>query len=86
VLAQAKAQRAEAQRREEMLVQMKIATEQAQRTEAKQREQAQRMEIQAQRAEAMKREELVLAREQMLAKIKAETNEATRKREQLYGA
>ena len=42
------------------------------------------MEAQAQRAEAMKREELALAREQMLAKMKAETDEATRKREQLF--
>ena len=42
------------------------------------------MEAQAQRAEAMKREELALAREQMLAKMKGETDEATRKREQLF--
>ena len=49
----------------------------AQRAEAKQREEAQR-------AEAMKREELALAREQMLAKMKAESDDATKKREQLF--
>ena len=32
----------------------------------------------------MKRKELALAREQMLAKVKAESDEATRKREQLF--
>jgi len=60
----------------------------AQRAEAKQREEAQRAEtkqlVEAQRAEAMKREELALAREQMLAKMKAESDDATRKREQIF--
>jgi len=54
-----------------------LAQAEAQRADAKQREEAQR-------AEAMKREELALAREQMLAKIKAESDDATRKREQLF--
>ena len=67
------AQRAEARQREE-----------AQRAEVKQREEAQRMEAQAQRAEAMKREKLGVASEQMLAKMKAESDDATRKREQIF--
>jgi len=60
----------------QMAGQMQAQAE-AQRVDAKQREEAQR-------AEAMKREELALAREQMLAKMKAESDDATRKREQLF--
>jgi len=63
-----------------------LAQAEVQRVEAKQREEAQRAEArqreEAQRAEAMKREELALAREQMLARMKAEAEEASQKREQ----
>jgi len=59
-----------------------MAQAEAQRADAKQRKEAQRVEAQAQRAEAMNREELALAREQMLARMKAETKEASQKREE----
>ena len=76
--AQAQAQQDQAQ---DQLNQV-MAQAEAQRADAKQRKEAQRVEAQAQRAEAMKREELALAREQMLARMKAETKEASQKREE----
>ena len=76
--AQAQAQQDQAQ---DQLNQV-MAQAEAQRADAKQRKDAQRVEAQAQRAEAMKREELALAREQMLTRMKAETKEASQKREE----
>ena len=73
MLAQAQAQQDQSQNQVNQI----LAQAEAQRAEARQTEEAQR-------AEAMKREELALVREQMLAKMKAETDEATRKREQLF--
>jgi len=84
MLAQAEAHKQEALKREE-----------TQRAEALKREEAQRIEAQILRTEAIRREEMSLAREQMMAKMKAGTeqalrkektnaDEATRKREQLY--
>ena len=62
------------------------AQAEAQRVEAKQREETQRAEArqreEAQRTEAIRREEMSLAREQMMAKMKADTEEASLRREQ----
>jgi len=80
--AQAQAQQDQSQNQMNQI----LAQAEVQRVEAKQREEAQRAEArqreEAQRAEAMKREELALAREQMLARMKAEAEEASQKREQ----
>jgi len=56
-----------------------LAQAEAQRQDAKLREEAQRLEAQNLRAEAIRREEMYLAREQMMAKMNADTKQALRK-------
>jgi len=57
-----------------------VAQAEAYKQEALKREETQRLEAQILRTEAIKREEMSLAREQMMAKIKADTEEASLKR------
>jgi len=58
------------------------AQPEAQRQDAQRREEAQRLEAQILRTEALRRGELALAREQMMAKMKTDTEEASQRREQ----
>jgi len=79
ILAQAEAHKQEAKQREETQRAEARQREEAQRAEALKREEAQRIEAQILRTEAIRREELSLAREQMMAKMKADTEQALRK-------
>ena len=58
------------------------AQPEAQRQDAQRREEAQRLEAQILRTEALRRGELALAREQIMAKMKTDTEEANQRREQ----